>query len=279
MLGLALVLALMAAFSGVIVALFKGEPQWYHAPALAPQQKETLARDAENKLIEAQNWAALLRADAVRAQRATETIAATVPAPRAENSHVIELTQDELNSLFEKWSAMYGWQSKYGEFLENPRLILHDGKLIFAGRIKEIGTVASFQFLPQVDEQGKLHLDLVRVMGGRLPLPDAVWSTWRNKLIQSLRGHIPGWKATAKIDPITGAANLSAVSVALSKVLISALERKPADAVLFLPIVDRGEAIAVRVSQVQVEEGKLTLLVLPLSIPERSALLKRLRSE
>jgi hypothetical protein len=49
--------------------------------------------------------------------------------------------------------------------------------------------------------------------------------------------------------------------------------------VLFLPIADRGEAIAVRVSQVQVEEGKITLLVLPLSIPERSALLKRLRTE
>ncbi len=274
MLGLALALALVALLSGVMVALFKGEPQWYHAPALPAQQKETLARDAENKLIDAQNWAALLRADAVRAQRA-----ATAPAPRAQNSHVIELTQDELNSLFEKWSAIYGWQSKYGEFLEDPRLILHDGKLIFAGRMKEIGAVGSFQFLPQVDDSGRLHLDLVRVMGGRLPLPDAVWSAWRDKLIQSLRGHVPAWRATAKIDPATGAANLSAVQIALSRVLIAAFERKPADGVLFLPIADRGEAIAVRISQVQVEEGKITLLVLPLSVPERSALLTRLRTE
>src|SRR3954469_11665823 len=99
LLAVALVLAVLAGLSGVLVALFKGEPQWYRAPAATPQQRETLARDAENKLIDAQNWAALLRADAVRAQRAdradragqaTTTRAVT---PRAENSHVIALSQ------------------------------------------------------------------------------------------------------------------------------------------------------------------------------------------
>jgi hypothetical protein len=61
-------------------------------------------------------------------------------------------------------------------------------------------------------------------------------------------------------------------------VLTSAFERKPAEAVLFLPLADRGEAIAVRVSEVTVEEGKINLLVQPLSVPERSALLSRLRT-
>jgi hypothetical protein len=267
----------LGALSVVLVTLFKGEPQWYRASTASqatPEQKEMLARDAESKLIDAQNWAALVRADAVRAQRATTQLA-----PRAENSHLIELSQDELNALFDKWSDLYGWREKYADFLQNPRLILHDGKLIFAGKMTKIGSIASFAFVPRVDEQGKLHLDLSRVMGGRLPLPDAVWSAWRGRLLDSLRYHDPAWRASARVDPITGAANTPAVSVALSRVLIAAFERRPADAVLFLPLAGSGgEAIAVRVMNVTVDEGKIAMTVQPLTVSERTELLARLRS-
>ena len=109
------------------------------------------------------------------------------------------------------------------------------------------------------------------------PLPDAVWSAWRNKLLEPVRGHIPTWQAYARLDPVTGSANQSAVSVMLSRLLIAAFERQPAEAVAFLPVVDNGQAIPVRVTQLAVDQGKLTMHVQPLTTPERAALLERIR--
>src|SRR5688500_13391942 len=115
------VTALVAAavvLSVVGVAMFKGTPTWYRRAAAdrpTTAQREQLARAAENKMIEAQNWAATLRADAERGRRAANassttnlssrdaTRRASSAAPRAESSHVIEFTDGELNALFDKW--------------------------------------------------------------------------------------------------------------------------------------------------------------------------------
>src|SRR5262249_25132983 len=157
------------------------------------------ARAAENKLIDARNWAALLRADQVRAATAKRQ-GATAPATRADGSHVIEITQEELDALLDKWSTVYNWRQGYDQFIEDPRLILRDGSLILAARVKDLGAVASFQFHPEIDQNGQLHLDLTRVAGGRLPLPDAVWRPWRDRIVNALQRRLPTWRREAKID-------------------------------------------------------------------------------
>jgi hypothetical protein len=287
--------------SGVAVALFRGTPDWYRASdvvssnddrggggsgaaggggAAVPARRELLARSAESKLIDAQNWAQELNADAVRANRlrARNGPATTLPAPRAEGAHLIEFTADELNALFNKWSALHGWRDKYAEWLEDPRVVLHNGRLILAGRLKELGgAVASFQFQPQIDAEGGLRLDLVRVSGGRLPLPDAVWVKWRDQLIASAQQQLPRWRATARLDD-SGAANAPMIAATMSRLLFAVAERKAADPVLFLPLVDRGRAVPVKVAEAHVADGKLALLVEPLTADERVALLNRIKS-
>ena len=62
---------------------------------------------------------------------------------------------------------LYGLRDKYSDYLDDPKVVLRDGRLILAGRLRELGTVASFQFKPTIDDSGKLRLDLVRVTGGR----------------------------------------------------------------------------------------------------------------
>jgi uncharacterized protein YpmS len=275
LIGLAAVLAAAIVLSVVGIAMFKGTPTWYSDAAgdrPTDAQREQLARAAENKMIDAQNWAATLRADAQRSQYAT-----TATTARAEASHVIEFSDRELNALFDKWSVLYGWRDKYAEYLEDPRVILKNDRLILAGRMKELGAVASIQFRPQLDAQGKLRLDLVRVTGGKLPLPEAAWVKWRDVIVDATRKNLPSWRAQAKIDS-SGAANFSAMAATLSRLLFAVAARQPAEPVLFLPLAGEKDSVPVKVANVAVETGKLTLTVEPLTPAERAALLQRIRT-
>jgi hypothetical protein len=274
---IAIMIAGAAILSAVGVTLFKGTPDWYAVKAHhSAAEQQISARAAENKLIDARNWAALLRADQVRAAAARQQ-GATAPSTRADGSHVIEITQEELDALLDKWSAVYNWRQSYEQFIEDPRLVLRDDSLILAARVKELGAVASFQFRPAIDENGHLHLDLTRVAGGRLPLPDAVWRPWRERVIDALRRRMPAWSQAARIDA-TGSANSAAMSVTLSRLLFAALDRKPAEPILFLPLVERGDAVPVRVTQASVVEQKLSLVVQPLTAVERTDLLEHIRT-
>jgi hypothetical protein len=89
-LALLLLIAAAVVLSGVGVAMFKGTPSWYAAPASTSSQREQFARAAENKLIDAQNWAGQLRADNVRADRLRSQGATTLPATRAAGTLTIE---------------------------------------------------------------------------------------------------------------------------------------------------------------------------------------------
>ena len=275
LIALAAVLAAVIVLSVVGIAMFKGTPAWYRVAAgdrPSDAQREQLARAAENKMIEAQNWAATLRADAQRAQYAT-----TATTARAGASHVIEFSDRELNALFDKWSVLYGWRDKYSDYLESPRVILQNDRLILAGRMRELGAVASFHFRPQLDGAGKLRLDLVRVTGGKLPLPEGAWSKWRDQIVGSARKNLPMWRAQARLDS-SGAANFPAMAATLSRLLFAVAERQPAEPVLFLPLAGERDSVPVKVAGVAVETGKLTLVVEPMTPAERLALLQRIRT-
>jgi hypothetical protein len=282
LIGLAAVVAAGVVLSAVGAAMFKGTPAWYRATVDAKPteaQREQLAHAAENKMIEAQNWAATVRADAQRAQRAVAAGGGpSTSAARAESSHVIAFTDAELNALFDKWSTLYGWRDNYAAYLEDPRIVLRDDRLIFAGRLRELGAVASFQFRPHRDDAGQLKLDLVRVSGGRLPLPEGVWVKWRDQIVDSARKNMPAWRARANVDP-SGAANFPMMAATLSRLLFAVAERRAAEPVLFLPLAGQRDSVPVKVADVAVETGKLTLVVEPLSPAERVALLERVRTE
>jgi hypothetical protein len=143
--------------------------------------------------------------------------------------------------------------------------------------VKELSAVASFVFRPKVDDRGKLRLDLVRVAGGRLPLPDIVWGKWRDRIVDSLRRQMPQWRSSARIDS-AGAANFPAMATTLSRLLFNTAQRRPAEPILFLPLVERGQAVPVRVADVHITDDKLTLLVEPLTVDQRTALLDRIRA-
>ena len=73
--------------------------------------------------------------------------------------------------------------------------------------------LVSAHFEPVLENE-KLRLRVVNVLGGQLPLPQALWGGYRQKLEQSLREKIPQWQARATIGP--DGANRDAVGARLT---------------------------------------------------------------
>jgi len=262
---------------GVLVALgssyylMKGTPDWYQPRHQTAQQRDDAARSAERKLADVQNWAAGAQAAETRAR--SGRAATTSP-----TSAAVTFTEDELNAFFYKWAEFYHWQDRYGQYLSDPVLVLRDGRLILAAQMRDLDAVVSFHFEPSLDEQGQLHLKLVRVLAGRLPMPDALWSSQKQRLERSIQAHLPQWRQNAQIDP-TGIANDDAVMAGMGKLVLHLLNNQPSQPVIFLPIIhdSRVRKVPVRLLDISIEPHTLTLTVDRLTPPERTDYLQHLR--
>jgi hypothetical protein len=259
--------------------LVRGTPDWYELAELTPQRRDAAAQRAEAKLVTVQNEAALARATE-RAAAASSSSAssrdrsATQPNPR---SITVSFTDDEINAFFDKWSVWQSVRASYERLLTNPRIVVKDRRIILAGRLAEIDAIASLHFEPKIDQHGRLELTLARTLAGNLPLPDALFDKYRQRASGAIARQMPLWRQQASIDR-TGVANSSAISSAMSQVLMNVLNERPSDAVLFLPLVDQG-SIPVKLTAMKIEDHTITLTVHPMTPAERSDLLARIKRD
>ncbi len=261
-------------FSSVGVMLYKATPAWYGEP-VPPDRVDQAAQQAEVVLTETTNWAAMLNGDAVRASVAEQS-GYPAPATRVSDAFEIHFTQDELNALLEKWSTLYGWRSRYSQWISDPRIILRNGRLILAANVKDFGAILSFHFAARLDEHQQLHFDLVRVMGGKLPLPNAVWEGHKRRIVVGLLRWMPVWQRSARLDA-QGAANAPAMFHTLGRLVLHVANYEPADAILFLPLVDGDKSIPVQVTNLQLQDKALTLVVRRLTPQETESLRQSLQ--
>lgn len=264
---LVVAILLTVVIGGALVALYlvRAEPAFYHPVELTAEQREAAAQRATNKLATIQNQAARLHA-------ASNTRPTVNP-----DEITVSFTADELNSFFEKWSNFQNWKASYEPYLDDPVVILQDGRIILAGRVKELNLVASIHFEPKIDENGQLDLELVRLLGGRLPLPESMVGTYKDRLVGSLRQKLPHWQANADIDA-NGAANPSAITASATELLFHVLNHEPAEPVLYLPVMAQKGSVPVRISDVRIEKETLTLRVKPMTRQQQVALIERIRS-
>ncbi len=292
---------------GIVLAvggwfMLRGTPAWYKPNSRTQAQRRLDADSAEDKLITMRNWAQRVRASAAsKSQRThnsaaaiaaaasstgplttdlpTTTQAATVLAHEPQQAFQIQFTDAELNAFFDKWADVGGRRAVFERYIEDPRLILRDNQLILAGNVKDLGTVVSMQFEPTIDEQGNLQMNLVHVLGGILPLPDAMWARQREKIERTLKSNLPTYQQAAKISA-DGAANSAAASAGMDKLLLAVLHREPADPVVFVPY-DRGNlgrSLPVKITAVSIGDNTLTITADQMTSAERDALLQRLRA-
>jgi hypothetical protein len=244
--------------------LVRGTPDWYLPQALTPEQREAAAQSATDKLILIQNQAARARMDGNRNQAAAEAGAIS-----------ISFSENEINALLEKWSAWGNFKATYERFISDPRLVLKDGRIILAGRVKELGAVASLHFDPQIDQDGRLKIKLARILAGKLPLPHAIVSRYQQQGIDAIKAHLPAWRRNARIDS-TGLANGDAISAGMGLLLVDVLRQKSAEPILFLRLVESG-SIPVKLSEVKIDGHDLTLVVRPMTPQQRDQLLRQIR--
>jgi hypothetical protein len=275
---LGIVFVMLVVVSAGSYWMLQREPEWYVKPTWTPEMRQAAAARAQHQFSRIGEMAADLRTYEARRQKAIRE-GTTLPADQVPGPMTVRLTQDEINAFYTTHAKFQGWDEGMAAYVQDPQIVLQDQRLIIAGRVPELnGVIASLYFAPSVDAAGQLHVDLVRVLGGKLPLPDAVFAKYRVKLEGAVNRRLPTWQRQARMDA-TGLPNDAAVSAAMAKLLLNSLHRQPADPVVFLPLSSKGEQyIPVKLSTAHVSDGAIEFTLEPLSESQRAAVIEKVRA-
>ncbi|HEY7116604.1 MAG TPA: hypothetical protein VH475_08460 [Tepidisphaeraceae bacterium] len=274
---LLLVLILGAIGVGVLYHLSTRRPDGYRPTLLSAAERDAAVKRLElEKLPQLLNLANQAQANASSAYKAQAQGRA---APAASTQPIapvtVTFTQDEINASL--WKQIE--KSSYERYVTDPYVSLEEGTIVLMGNLPEFGRVASAYFRPTIDEQGLLHCDLTSLRIGSLPVPEGMVAAKRQKVENALRSMIPQWQSKAEMGP-SGVVNDNARRAALGQLVLRLLNHKPGPAVLFLPKeLERPNkgSVPVRLTNVTVEQGALTITVQPMDAGERSALLAKIR--
>jgi uncharacterized protein YpmS len=270
-----LLLVFVGVFAGVVVAagwwMSRQPPKWYSSRKATPAQVAEAAHRAEQQVQRTLSWAQDQQAFAASSRVGS-------PSTRPASTLQISLTEDELNGFFQKWDSAFGWSGTYGQYVEEPQIVLQDGRMIFAATVKSIGSVISVEFDPRMKD-GKLQMPVEQVMAGRLPVPQGFWSGYRMMLEERVNAALPDWQEDAEIEP-DGTANTTAVEAGMSELLVDLLEGRLARPILFLPysVGKDQRSLPVKVTAIQIANKTLMLSVEPLTPAERDSLIDSIRA-
>jgi hypothetical protein len=262
------VIPVLAILGGWGYRLLTALPSWYQPQGEWTAQTRLAADNAERKAQLTSEWAKSAAVEASGPAAATRP--ATMP-----GSYTVSFTQTELNAFFAKWDQWYGWSRRYQQYISEPAIVLRPGRVILAGKVRDLGAIASFHFYPRLDETGALRLTLVGAQAGRLPMPDALWDAQRRMIVSMLQARRLGWQQGARMLP-GGSANVEAVKAAGAQLVLQMLSDLPGEPVLFIPE-SEGRAVPVKIIGLEVGDQVLTLSVQAMTSQQRAELIGRLK--
>jgi uncharacterized protein YpmS len=271
LIGLAAGLALLLAAAGAGEWMYHGRPAWYHHSHLTPAQAKAAANRADQKLADVFSWVASVQAQSVRRHLGTSAPADQTDPPA--NSKTVTLSDEELNAFIQAWENpdKSQLQQTLAQFFSEGRLILVEDGIIVAGQSTEFGTLASAQFNPVIDPEGKLWLRFAGIQAGLLPLPQSVVANKVERFTRYLRDRLSIYVQTANLDP-TLTANGAAVEAGYTRLLLEGLNGGSSAPILFVPF-DLGNfhrAMPVKLSAIKLSQGQVTLTLEPLSDSEQA---------
>jgi hypothetical protein len=266
LLGAALVLALLGLW------LLHRAPAWYNAAALSDDRREQSFSDAAHKYNTVLDMAAQAYARDLRVKYAE---AHGRPAPTGESVEpvVVSFTEDEINAQIQQW--LWGRQEQH--WANNPIIALSDGEIILAARLRDSQLVVSVYLEPKIDAQGLLELRVASIRGGALPIPQVLLSKPRRELAADLEARLAGWQTQARFSE-NGMANGAGATAAMAKILLSALDGRASSPVLFMADpTESHQPLPVRLTDIAIDAGKLTLTVRPVRAAERQELMRQVQ--
>jgi hypothetical protein len=271
--GLALVLAGVAGWAYWKV---RGTPDWLRPSTATAEERAAAANRLDQKILEALSVARGWGESPEDSQTQPAGSEDKRPAATQHYSHLkVSFTEDELNASFQKWDQLYHWTERYRNYVQDPSIVLHDGKIIVVGKSDEVGTVVSLHFDPKLTSRGQLELRLSSVLAGRFSLPQWSVEKYRTSARTKLKSVLPNLQRKATIDP-DGSANSDAVAAGMAKLFLHVLDDEPGEPVLFLPVRNK-RSVPVKLTDVTVANKELTLIVKPLNARERQAVLEQIR--
>jgi uncharacterized protein YpmS len=264
----------MAAGAGAY--LYRARPSWYHVQALTPAEQQDAQNRAEQKLAEMISWAASVQARQMRQSLGTATASDQPIGP-----FTMTVSEEELNSFFGAWDNpdKQRLQDRMRQYFSDGQLVLWDGRIILAAQSQALGTLASVQLQPKIDDQGNLQLQWEGVSAGMLPVPQAVVQSQMDRVQQMLRGEMSKWERGASLDK-TCVANMAAVQSAAGRMLLDSMNGRSSQPMVFIPfdLQDPQHTLAVRLSGIDVGNSSMTMTLEPLTATEANGMLDHIKS-
>lgn len=266
-------IATVAVLAGVGYRTFRQAPEFYRRYEWDDQKRGQINQQAADKLLSARQLAQQSHFEGVRARLAGQTL----PTTQAEPARLI-LSEEELNALLlHNADAAPSLRHRTEQYVHSPGIYLREGRIILAAEVPRLSTVMSVQFAPVLGDRGLLRLSIDGTQAGRLPVPRAVVEIQLRRLRGMIEARLPQLRSDARIDSF-GAVNGSAAAAAMSMLLLDLISDRPADAVIYMPVDEKGTSVPLRITGLRIVEDQLTLDVLPvLDAAERSRLFDRIR--
>ncbi|QOV87550.1 hypothetical protein [Humisphaera borealis] len=274
LLGITLLLVLIAVGVATLAYMTGRSPSWYRTNVM---DDKTMTRNYDSALVKLglmQNWA---QDQSNWPHRTARPRVDTDPATAPAKTQSISLTEDELNAVL--WKEREKLLERYGHAIADPYIAIHEGHIVLAVTHKGTGRVVSVHVAPKIDEQGLFILSVDSLMAGSIPIPKALWSGYTDKVSGALKPALDAVRDNAAIET-DGTWNQAAVVAARCRLVLSSLNGKSDDAVLFLPPDPKKleNGYPVKITQIKIENQTMSLVVIPLDFEEQQRLLLRLRA-
>ncbi|HEX4125054.1 MAG TPA: hypothetical protein VHY37_10050 [Tepidisphaeraceae bacterium] len=268
--GFLIVIVVVAGSAAFVRKLVNTTPVWARRRVATAAQTQ----HADRRLLDAVNWTA----DAQRRRTMPADAAAQLPPlPPLQ----ITFSQDDLDAFFDQCSAQFGW---LGDRVDGANdadadpwagVVLEGDRLILTVTPADGGSVLSVQFRPKLVD-GKLLVPVIRVQKGMLPVPSGLWRAWRDGMVSQLRKQLPPQAKRAALAA-DGSANDALIQAETLRLLIDALEDRPAEPIVFFPYIQdfRRYFLPVHLTQIDIANHAMSLSARPLDREETAALLER----
>lgn len=262
------VLAIIAGGMLLLRQMSLATPDWF-TRELSDEQRREAANRADGKARALQGGVAELASAEKRGE------------PPSRRAVTVTFSEAEIDGLVNRWLELNGYLAALQRHIESPVVRLHGGTLIVAGRAREFDAVLSMHFSPRILDDGRVQLQLQKMMAGNLKLPmrlaDSVAGRALQRWQRDLAYRLPPLQRQADIAS-DGVANAQAIQAWLAIEGLELLGQNPADAVVFLPVYENwSKSVPVRVTDFRIADDSVTISVIPMNAAERAELLRQIR--
>lgn len=256
--GVGLLTALVLVAGLVVGGLIRARPDWYRPEPMPEAARKAAAQALHNRILDLNN-------------RVGDSIIESKQQSSQARAVKIEISEEELNAVYQTWEVLPGLDDQLDQFVTDRQIRLLPGRIVLAGRLARGGIVAGLHLVIEKDEQGLPVIFLEGINAGLMHIPDSMTDGPRRRMMASLERDIARRTPHIRFDP----PNEEAIRVVMARQFsrISTGQR-----IQPMLVVQSGlgeglvaEPTFANLDSLEIEDGKLTALLRPLTPDEARA--------